>query len=263
MPIFSANLGFLFTEDAFLDRLQTAAACGFRSVEFMSPYEIEPAELTARLRQADVALDLFNLPVGDFAGGDRGLATSPARRDAFRSGVELAIAYAAELGTRKLNCLAGLREKSLSWDEQYACLVENLAWASARLASVGCVLLIEQLNPYETPGFFIDSLDVAEKLLTDVGSANLRIQFDVYHVQRTHGDVVARLRRLMDRIGHVQIADSPDRHEPGTGEINYRFVLDELDRLGYRGRVGLEYRPSRATADTLGWVTEYGWNLNE
>lgn len=262
MPVFSANLGFLFTEVPFGARFHAAAACGFRSVEFMFPYEYPLQELYASLHEARVSLDLFNLPAGDFDSGERGLAVSSTRREEFREGVEAAVGYATKLGARKLNCLVGLRDPSLSWDEQYACLVENLRWAAARIGSAGRVLLVEQLNPYETPGFFLDSLEIAERLLADVGSPYLLLQFDVYHVQRTHGDVVSRLRRLIDRVGHVQIADSPDRHEPGTGEINYKFVLGELDRLGYRGRVGLEYRPSQATADTFQWVTEYGWRVD-
>lgn len=262
MAIFSANLGFLFTEVPFLERFRAAAACGFHSVEFMFPYDYAAHELREQLDEAGLSLDLFNLPAGDFAAGERGVAASPTRRADFREGVAAAIEYAAELGTSKLNCLVGLRDPALPWDEQYACLVENLAWAAARIGSVGRTLHIEQLNPTETPHFFLDSLGVAERLLADVGSPHLRLQFDVYHVQRTQGDVVSALRRLIDRIGHVQIADSPDRHEPGTGEINYRFVLAELDRLGYRGRVGLEYRPTQTTPNTLQWVTEYGWRLD-
>ena len=262
MPVFSANIGFLFPEVPFLARFREAAACGFRSVEFMHPYEYSAEELRACLDEAGLSLDLFNLPSGDFAGGDRGLAASSTRRAEFRDGVAAAITYADKLGTRKLNCLVGLRDLAIPWDEQYASLTENLAWAAAQIGSTGRVLLVEQLNPRETPGFFLNSLELAERLLADVGSPHLRLQFDVYHVQRTQGDMVFALRRLIDRVGHVQIADSPDRHEPGTGEINYGFVLGELDRLGYEGRVGLEYRPSQATRDSLLWVTEHGWRLD-
>ena len=263
MPRFSANLTFQFNEVPFLERFGAAAALGFRAVEFMFPYEYAVDELDARLRDSGLVLDLFNLPAGDFAGGERGTAVFPARQTEFRTGVESALQYSTALGTTKLNCLVGLRDSALPWREQYDCLVRNLKWSAARVGAVGASLHIEQLNPIETPGFFLDSLALAERLVNEVGSPHLRLQFDVYHVQRTQGDVLTALHRLVDRVGHVQIADSPGRHEPGTGELHYPNILAELDRLGYRGRVGLEYKPSQTTAESLAWVREYGLRIDQ
>lgn len=262
MPTFSANLGFLFTEVPFLERFAAARACGFRAVEFMFPYGWDTDELARRIAEEGLILDLFNLPAGDFEAGERGMATDPARRDEFRGGVERALERADALGVRKLNCLVGRRDETVAWQVQYDCLVDNLRWAASRVGSTGGTLLVEQLNPIENAGFFFDHIGLAEHILDDVGSPHLRLQFDVYHVQRTQGDVVATLRRLIDRIGHVQIADSPERHEPGTGELNFGVILAELDRLGYDGRVGLEYRPSSSTAESLGWVAANGWCLD-
>jgi hydroxypyruvate isomerase len=260
VPRFSANLTFLFNERPFLERFSAAAAVGFRSIEFMSPYESSASELARQLNDHSLDLDLFNLPAGDFAAGERGLAVFPTRRDEFRAGVQSALGYAQALRTLKLNCLVGLRDAALTWEQQYACLVENLRWAAALVGRGGRTLLVEQLNPADAPGFFLDSLSTAERLLDDVASPHLLLQFDAYHVQRTHGDVVGHMRRLIGRVGHVQVADSPDRHEPGTGELNYEFILRELDRLGYQGRVGLEYRPSGSTENSFGWIAEHGWS---
>jgi hydroxypyruvate isomerase len=263
MPRFSANLTFGFTEVAFLERFGAAGDLGFRAVEFMFPYEHRAAEIEGRLREAGLVLDLFNLPAGDFAAGERGTAVYPVRRTEFSNGVDLALEYAQVLGTTKLNCLVGLRDPALAWEEQYDCLVSNLRWAAARVGAAGATLLVEHLNVIETPGFFLDSLDLAERLLDDVGSAHLRLQFDAYHVERTQGDVISAIRRHIDRVGHVQIADAPGRHEPGTGTMDYPAFFVELDRLGYRGRVGLEYKPSGMTADSLGWVEAYGLRIDE
>lgn len=262
MPTFSANLGFLFTEAPFPERFAAARQCGFRAVEFMFPYAYDTGELARRIGDAGVVLDLFNLPAGDFDAGERGVAVHPARRGEFRDGVERALERADALGVRKLNCLVGRRDDAILWGAQYDCLVDNLRWAADQVGSTGRTLLVEQLNPLENPGFFLESIGLAERVLDDVGSRHLRLQFDVYHVQRAQGDVVSTLRRLIDRVGHVQIADVPERHEPGTGELNYPFILAELDRLGYEGRIGLEYRPSGPTAERLGWVAANGWRLD-
>lgn len=260
MPNLSANLTFLFPDLPFLDRFAAAAAAGFDTVEFMSPYDDGHETIGNLLRRHGLRLDLFNLPAGDMAAGERGTAVLPHRTDEFRTGVETALTYAAALGTRKLNCLVGNRDESLSWDLQYQCLIDNLRWAIARLTAVDLTLNVEPLCSAEAPGFFLDSIALAERVLRDVGSDALRIQFDVYHVQRGEGDVVATLRRVFDRVGHVQIADSPARGEPGSGELNFNFILAELDRLGYGGQVALEYRPTKDTAQTLAWLEANGWH---
>lgn len=259
MARFSANLVFLFADAPFIDRFERAAAAGFRSVEYMFPYPYDPADLRARLDVHGLEQDLFNLPAGDFEAGDRGMATDPDRRDEFARGVDDALRYAEALGTRKLNCLVGKRRNDLPFETQYGCLVENLGAAAERLGSEGRTLHVELLNPVETPGFFLGDLGVVERLLADVGSPHLRFQADLYHLQRTHGELTPTLRRLAPLIGHVQIADVPERHEPGTGELNYRWLLKVVDEIGYAGRIGLEYKPSARTEETLGWIEAYGY----
>lgn len=250
----------LFSEAPFLDRFAAARGAGFRVVEAHFPYEVPVDALVATLDATGLGLDLFNVPAGDFAAGERGVAALPDRVDEFRAGVGRAVAYAEALGTRKLTCLAGLRQQGVSWDAQYECLVENLGWAAATVAAHGITLHVEQLCQAEVPGFVIDTLGVAERVLDDVDAANLLLQFDIYHVQRAQGDVASQLRRLIGRIGHVQVADSPGRGEPGTGELNVGFLFAELDRLGYEGRVGLEYRPTRPTIESLSWIDAHGWS---
>jgi hydroxypyruvate isomerase len=259
VPRFSANLSMLFDDAPFVERFTRAASAGFDAVEYLFPYDHDAADLRRTLDEHGLRQDLFNLPAGDFAGGERGVAADPARREEFAGGVEAGARYAAALGCRKLNCLVGTRIQGVAWETQYTCLAENLRAAAARLGPAGVTLQAELLNPIETPGFFLNSMDVVRRLLEDVPA--LWFQCDVYHLQRTQGNLVETLRSVSDRIGHVQIADSPDRHEPGTGEIAYDFVLRELDALGYAGCVGLEYRPSVRTEETLGWIDALGYAL--
>jgi hydroxypyruvate isomerase len=260
LPKLSANLTFLFNELAFDQRFAAAAEAGFDSVECMFPYELGAERLTELLDRHGLRLDVFNLPAGDFAAGERGVAVASDRVAEFRDGVTTAVDLAGTLGTTKLNCLVGLRDPGADWDAQYACLVDNLAWAASRIADRGLTLHIEPLCQAEVPGFFLDSVALGERILDDVASPALRLQFDVYHVQRGQGDVVSTLRRTFDRIGHVQVADSPGRGAPGTGELNYNYIFAELDTLGYDGRVGLEYRPGVSTVDSLGWLVDNGWH---
>jgi hydroxypyruvate isomerase len=260
LPKLSANLTFLFNEVPFPERFEAAANAGFDAVEFMFPYEHIEKQLGDLLERHGLGLDTFNLPAGDFAAGERGMAVFPGRRGEFKAGVETALRYAAALGTSKLNCLVGLRDPSLTWDEQYQCLVENLRWAADRIGREGVTLQIEPLSPPEVPNFFLDSVGLAERILEEIGSPDLRIQFDVYHVQRAQGDVVTALRRTIDLLGHVQVADSPGRGEPGSGELNFNYILTELDRLGYEGYVGLEYRPTQSTVESLNWLEGNGWH---
>ena len=262
MMQFSANLSVLFTEFPFLDRFEAAARFGFQTVECQFPYNYTPRMIRERLGRDKLVLDLFNLPPGDVDRGDRGLACDPRRTDEFRRSVDLGLEYALALGTRKLTCLLGRRDASFSWAEQYAQAASNLAWAAAQLAADDMTLHIEPLNPADNPSYFLTTLALAESLLADVDCSNLRLQFDTYHVQRTVGDVVNNLRRHFAHLGHVQIADSPDRGEPGSGELNFPFILNELDRLGYRGRVGLEYIPTVRTTESLGWIARYGWHVH-
>lgn len=257
---FSASLSFLFGEVPVLERFSAAASRGFRAVEMMFPYEFPPDEVRDRLTASGQVLELFNLPAGDFAAGERGLASLPERRSEFRRGVDVARRYADVVGTSKLNCLVGLRDDAVSWTQQYDCLVDNLRWAADEIGSDGHLVHVEHVNSMDAPGYFLDSMPLAERLLDDVGSPSLRIMFDAYHVQRSQGDVVMTFRRMVDRVGHVQIADSPGRGEPGSGELNFDYLLAEFERAGFEGCIGLEYRPTGTTDESLGWLRAQGWN---
>ena len=246
---FSASLGLLFQEVPFYDRFAAAAAAGFTTVEYMFPYDYDIEAIARLLEQHGLQQDLFNLPAGDFAAGERGIATDPSRRREFRTGVERAAEVAQTLGCQKLNCLVGNQLPGLPWDEQYKSVVENLNAATATLNREGITLHVELLNLNDAPGFFLHDPDLVARLLDDV--PGLRFQADLYHLQRAHGDLATTLERLADRLGHVQIADSPDRHEPGTGEIHYPYIFDLLERIGYDGSVALEYQPSTTTAESL------------
>jgi hydroxypyruvate isomerase len=254
MPRFSANLSFLYQELPFLDRLGAAAADGFRGVEYMSPYEFELAEIKRRLREHRLEQALFNLPVGDFAAGERGYASDPARVAEFRRGVESARVAARELGCTRLNCLVGKAIPGLEPATARATLLENLRYAAEALAREKVALVVEPLNRIETPGFLIGTSAEAFALIDETATPNLALQYDIYHAQRAEGNILATLRAQIGRIGHVQIADSPGRNEPGTGELAYERILPALDELGYAGWVGLEYKPLHATSDSFGWM---------
>lgn len=253
MPRFAANLTMLFTEHPFLERFAAAADAGFGAVEFLFPYEQTAAEVRDALRDANLEVVLFNLPAGDWAAGERGIASLPDRVEEFREGVEQALEYAAALDCPRLNCLAGLHAPGVDRAAQWGTLVENVRHAGERVAAAGRTLVVEPVNDKDVAGFFLPTTIDAIRLLDEVGDARVRLQFDVYHVQRMEGDVTPRLRALLDRIDHVQIADNPGRHQPGTGELDFGFLFDELDRLGYPGHVGLEYVPEPDTLGSLAW----------
>lgn len=253
MPRFAANLSMLFTEWPFLDRFEAAARAGFKGVEYLFPYDYDPAELKARLTAHGLAQVLFNLPAGDWAGGERGLGCLPERQDAFRAGVAQAIAYAQVLGNTHVNCLAGIRPKGVSEAALQATLVGNLRYAADQLGAAGIRLVIEAINPRDIPGFYLTTTAQALALREQVGSDNLFLQYDLYHMQITEGDLAHTLSTQLPAIHHVQLADNPGRHEPGTGEINYPFIFQHLDRIGYDGWVGCEYTPLAGTLQGLGW----------
>jgi hydroxypyruvate isomerase len=254
MPRFAANLSMLFTELPFLDRFAAAARAGFRAVEFLFPYEHEPQEVRRRLDQHRLLLVLHNLPAGDWAAGERGIACHPDRAAEFRDGVGTALRYARALGVPQLNCLAGKRPPGVSEQQAHDTLVANLAYAARRLREEGVRLLLEPINPHDIPGFFVTRTQQALDLLDQAGGDNLFLQYDLYHAQRTEGELAATLSRHLARIAHVQLADNPGRHEPGTGEIHWPFVLAHLDRIGYGGWVGCEYKPATTTEAGLGWL---------
>ena len=253
---FSANLGMLFGEVPFLDRFARARAAGFEGVEFPFPYD-HPAEAIAeRLAAARLEVVLHNLPPGDWARGERGIACRPDRRGEFRDGVGLALEYARALGCKRLNCLAGNAD-GLSHSVALETLVENLRFAAEELGRAGVRLLVEPINTRDMPGFFLNTSRQALSVIEAAVSNNLWLQYDVYHMQVMQGDLARDIERCLPKIAHVQIADNPGRHEPGTGEINYPFVLGWLDRLGYTGWVGAEYHPATTTEAGLGWFDSY------
>jgi hydroxypyruvate isomerase len=264
MPKFAANLSTLFTEYPFLERFSRARDAGFSAVEFQFPYEFDAAAIAAELSRNSLELVLFNLPAGNFAAGDRGMANDPARTADFRASLETALHYAADLSPRKLNCLVGKRLPNTSLDEQRSILESNLRIAADAAADAGIRLVIEPLNVYDAPGFFLSTPASGFDLVERVNHHNLTVQFDIYHAQRMTGNIVATFADHLTQIGHVQLADSPGRHQPGSGEINFPYVLQQLDNAGYNDWVGLEYFPSTSTEDSLAWLTEMGyWPTNE
>ena len=253
MPRFSANLSMLFPEVPFLDRFARAAQAGFEAVEFMFPYAHSPQEIKARLDATGLKAVLHNLPAGDWEGGDRGIACDPARVAEFRAGVARGVAYATTLGVPQLNCLAGKAPDGADDALLRHTFVDNLRFAAAALHQAGLRLLVEPINRYDIPGFYLQRTAQALSVLDEVGAPNAFVQYDIYHAQRTEGELAATLAQHLARIGHIQIADNPGRHEPGSGEINYRFLFQHLDRIGYQGWVGAEYRPASTTEAGLGW----------
>ena len=253
MPRFAANLSMLFNEAPFLDRFERAAKAGFQAVEFLFPYAHPAAEIKARLQAHGLQLVLHNLPAGDWDAGERGIACRPDRVAEFRSGVARAIEYATALGVPQLNCLAGKAPANVAVDLVRRTFVDNLRFAAAALKPAGLKLLIEPINVFDIPGFYLHTTAQALNILDEVGAGNAFVQYDIYHAQRMEGELAATLERCLPRIGHVQLADNPGRHEPGTGEINYAFLFAHLDRIGYRGWVGCEYKPSTTTEAGLAW----------
>ncbi len=260
MPKFAANLTMLFQEVPFLERFKHASQAGFQAVEYLFPYEW-PAELLAeKLAENQLKQVLFNLPAGNWIKGERGLACLPGREHDFKEGLELAIHYAKKLGVTQVNCLAGLLPEkladthfSLYWDT----LVSNVGFAANRLAENDIQLLIEPINSkIDMPGFMIDTLTKASALITETGASNIKIQFDIYHMQIMQGDILRTLTQQLTQIGHIQFADNPGRHEPGTGEINFPRVFSRLDELNYSGWVSAEYIPSGTTEDSLEWLRD-------
>jgi len=259
MPRFSANLSMLFTDRPFLERFEAAFRSGFAAVEYMHPYDEDISAIARALHQQRLSQVLFNLPSGNWQAGDRGLAVDPGRREEFRRGVAQAADVARTLRCPRLNCLVGKRLEGTSESDQWRCLVDNLRYAAREFARADLTLMVEPVNSYDVPGFFLTTSAQALRVLEDVAAPNLRLQYDIYHMQRMEGNLSATLSRLHDRIGHIQIADAPDRHEPGTGEIHFPYLLRHLDHLGYEGFVGLEYKPSGSSEGSFSWIEAMGF----
>ena len=257
MPKFAANLTMLFNEVDFLDRFAAAAQAGFKGVEYLFPYAWEKDALAERLDKHGLTQALHNLPAGDWDAGDRGLACDPARTGEFQDGVGAAIEYARALGCERLNCLAGIAPAGVAEESLRATFVANLRFAARAVAKAGITLVTEPINTRDIPGFWLCHTGQALSIIDEVAEPNLALQYDVYHMQIMEGDLAPTMERNLARIKHIQIADTPGRHEPGSGEINYPFLFDHLDALGYDGWIGCEYKPANGTVDGLGWIRPY------
>ncbi len=257
MPKFSANLTMLFQEVDFLERFEKAANNGFLAVEFMFPYAWPAAELAERLQRHGLQQVLHNLPAGDWAAGERGIGCLPGREGEFQDGVGRAIEYAKALNCPQLNCLAGLMPAGVAAEQAFETLAANLRFAAEALAREGIGLLVEPLNNKDIPGFLVTTSAEGCRVLDAVDHANVKLQYDIYHMQRMEGDLVNTIAAQIGRIGHIQLADNPGRHEPGTGEINFANLFRAIDSIGYQGWIGCEYIPEASTEAGLSWLDPY------
>ncbi len=257
MPRFAANLTMLFNEVDFLDRFGAAASAGFKGVEYLFPYDYDKDLLAELLAKHDLTQVLHNLPAGDWEAGDRGNACDPDRVGEFQEGVGRAIEYAEALGCTMVNCLAGIPPRTVNAEKVHETLMGNLRYATAALEEAGIRLVIEPINTIDIPGFHITSTRQARSIINETGSDNVFLQHDIYHMQIMEGDLARTIGSNLDIIRHIQIADNPGRNEPGTGEINYPFLLRSIDDLGYDGWIGCEYRPKTVTEEGLGWISPY------
>lgn len=257
MSRFAANLTMLFNEVPFLDRFELAAKAGFTAVEFLFPYAYSAEDIRQQLDANGLTLVLHNLPAGDWDAGERGIACHPDRVEEFRAAVATGIRYAKALGVGQLNCLAGKAPAGVSDAVLRKTLVENLVFAAQALKEAGLRLLIEPINTFDIPGFYLNRTEQAVSILDEVQADNLFVQYDIYHAQRMEGELARTITQHLARIGHIQLADNPGRNEPGTGEINYPFLFAHLDRLGYAGWIGCEYKPAGTTLAGMAWIKEF------
>ncbi|EZP67869.1 2-oxo-tetronate isomerase [Pseudomonas sp. RIT357] len=257
MPRFAANLSMLYPEHAFLERFAAAAADGFDAVEYLFPYEYSAQVLKQHLSDNGLVQALFNAPPGDWAAGERGIATLPGRESEFRAGFDRALEYAAVLGNTRIHVMAGLLPSEQQRERHHAVYLENLAYATAQARQAGVTVLLEPINTRDMPGFFLNRQDQAHAICKEVGANNLKVQFDCYHCQIVEGDLAVKLLRDINGIGHIQIAGVPDRHEPNLGELNYPYLFELIDELGYDGWVGCEYRPKSDTSAGLQWLRDW------
>jgi hydroxypyruvate isomerase len=253
MPRFAANLTMMFNEWSFLDRFAAAADAGFDAVEFLFPYEFPAEAIAERLERHKLTQALFNCPPGNWERGERGFAALPERRAELEASIDKALIYAKATGVARLHMMAGIAPAQ---DPAAQAAFESaLVFAADRASQAGLDIVIEPINPRDVPGYFLNNFDVAAALIKKLARPNVKLQFDIYHRQIIHGDVIRGLEAMMPIIGHIQVASVPERHEPGSGELDDMRVFDVLDRLGYQGFVGCEYRPKGKTLDGLGWFT--------
>ena len=254
MPKFAANLSLTFNEVPFLDRFAIAAGAGFEAVEYLFPYEYEPAELTARLQSNGQQQVLFNGPPGDWAAGERGIAAQVGREDEFRASVDVMLRYARALSCPTVHVMAGLVAGGMDTRRAVDTYVANLQYACDRFAPHGITAVIEPLNPTDFPGYLASKQAHGRTLIERIDRPNMGLQLDLYHTQMGEGGIAAHIREFLPITRHIQIAGVPGRHEPDVGEINYPFLFDLLDELGYTGWIGCEYRPQGDTLAGLGWL---------
>jgi hydroxypyruvate isomerase len=247
----------LFQDVDFLDRFEAASKAGFKGVEYLFPYAYPKEQLAERLKKYKLTQALHNLPAGNWAAGERGIACHPDRIGEFQDGVGKAIEYANALGCKQVNCLAGLAPKGVPIEKAHATFVSNVKFAAAALEKAGVQLIIEAINTQDMQGFFLNTTKQARAIIQEVNSKNLGYQYDIYHMQIMEGNLARTIKDNIDIIKHIQVADTPGRHEPGTGEINYPFIFKYLDDVGYKGWIGCEYVPAGKTVDGLGWVKPY------
>ncbi len=255
MPKFAANLSLMFTEHDFLDRFDAAAEAGFSAVEFLFPYDHPAATIAERLRRNHLTQALFNLPPGDWAAGERGLAALPGRFEEFKTGLDLALDYIEATGVKRIHMMAGNARRADG--EAEASYQRAIRHAAPVLVARGVELLLEPINSRNMPDYFLNDFNYTRDLIAQLGLPNLKLQFDVYHRQILHGDVAMSFRALQPIVGHVQIASVPSRNEPDGEELNFPYLFAEFDRLGYDGFVGCEYNPRGLTRDGLGWFKPY------
>ena len=258
MPKLAANLSMLFTEVPFMDRFEAAAKAGFKGVEFLFPYEFDLNQIADKIKANNLQIVLHNLPAGNWGGGERGIACHPNRVGEFQDGVGKGIEAAKKLGVKQLNALSGIVPQGVSADQARATFVSNLKFAAQKLKGEGIRLITEPINTFDIPGFFLTRTQQALDIIKDVGSDNLFLQHDIYHMQRMEGELANTIKNNIAMIKHMQLADNPGRNEPGTGEINYAFLFKLIDDLGYDGWIGCEYRPKTTTAEGLGWIKAHG-----
>ena len=259
MPKFCANLSLLWNELEFMDRFAAAAKAGFRGVEYLFPYDHDKNRIAAELKKHNLIQVLHNLPAGNWAEGERGIGCHPGRTKEFQDGVAKAIEYATALGCKQVNCLAGLRPRHVDPIDARETFIKNLQYAAPRLKDAGIKLLIEAINTRDIPGFFLNYTKQALDIIQAVGSDNLFVQYDIYHMQIMEGDLARTIEANLKLIPHMQLADNPGRNEPGTGEINYPYLLRAIDRTDYAGDIGLEYRPTGGTDESFDWIEEMGF----
>lgn len=257
MPKLAANLSMMFNEVDFLDRFAAAAEAGFKGVEYLFPYEHDKDQLAEKLGKHGLTQALHNMPAGGWSTGERGLGCLPDRVGEFQDGVGLAIDYATTLGCKRLNCLAGVAPDGADPDSLRDTLVSNLRFAAGECAEAGITLMSEPINTRDIPGFYLCRTDQALAIFDEVGSDNLMLQYDIYHMQIMEGDLAPIIEANLGRIAHMQLADTPGRHEPGSGEINFDFLLGHIDAIGYDGWIGCEYKPAGNTIEGLGWAKPY------